>query len=364
MKKIPARSGFFPAGWNRLGVAFLLLLLASCSPGTPAASTPASTVSVLTPVVATAMPGTVSAVTTIIVTAAPIVSTGLPANGTPPPFPTREPATPIPTLPSGASPTELKYKLLEQYPNLFFCDPDFYPVARDDELSLALAAFPALQANPEEFQAILSHNGLTGLTTFTDGQKLLIYREHKKLAAIHFQLSGDQYQFQLQVAESKGQGFVVTGLINGSGNITVQERKPGIATCPICLAAHTLIDTPHGSVAVEDLQVGDAVWTADAAGDRMAATILKTTLVLVPAGHQMIHIVLDDGRELWASPGHPTADGRTLAEFHLGDFLDGGRIVQLERVPYDQPATYDVLPSGGTGWYWANGFLMGSTLKR
>ena len=364
MRKTPVKPNFSPAEKCGLGLVILFLMLTSCSPGTPAASPPASTVSVATPVEATTVSGTVSAVTTMIVTAVPIVITGQPANGTPPPFPTIEPPTPIPALPSGASPTELKYKVLEQYPDLFFCDPDFYPVARYDELSLALDRFPELQANLEEFQAILSHNGLTGLSTFTDGQKLLIYREHKRLAAIHFQLSGDQYQFQLQIAESEGQGFVVTGLIDGSGNITVQERKPGIATCPICLAAHTQIDTPQGPVAVEDLQVGEAVWTADAAGRRLAATILKTTRILVPAGHLMVHVVLDDGRELWASPGHPTADGRALADLRVGDILDGGRIIQLERIPYDQPATYDVLPSGGTGWYWANGILMGSTLNR
>jgi hypothetical protein len=47
----------------------------------------------------------------------------------------------------------------------------------------------------------------------------------------------------------------------------------------------------------------------------------------------------------------------------VGDLLDGGRIIQLERLPYTGMATYDVLPSGGTGVYWANGILMGSTLQ-
>jgi hypothetical protein len=252
--------------------------------------------------------------------------------------------------------------VLDEFPDLFFCDPDFYPVARADELDLALERFPELQANTEEFQAILAHNGLSGLATFSDEQKLLIYREHKKLAAIHFELSGDEYRFQLQVAKTEGEGFLVTGTIDGNGKITVLERQPGIATCPICLAKHTLIDTPQGPVAVEDLRVGDAIWTADATGTRVPATVMKTTRTLVPPGHLMVHIVLNDGRELLASPGHPTADGRTLAELSLGDILDGGRITRLEWLPYDQAATYDILPSGGKGWYWADGILMGSTL--
>ena len=317
----------------------ILLLLTACSPGSPAGET-----------------------TAIVGTAVPVVITAQPANGTPLPFPTAAPPTLIPALPSGLTPTELKYKVLDEFPDLFFCDPDFYPVARADELDLALEHFPELQANTEEFQAVLAHNGLSDLATFSDEQKLLIYREHKKLAAIHFELSEDKYQFQIQVAKTEGEGFVVSGTVDGNGNITVLERQPGIATCPICLAEHTRIDTPQGPVVVEDLRAGDAIWTADVSGAQIPATIIKTTRVLVPAGHRMVRIVLDDGRELLASPGHPTADGRSLADLRLGDNLDGGRIVRLEWLPYDQPATYDVLPLGSTGQYWANGILMGSTL--
>ena len=103
------------------------------------------------------------------------------------PFPTPEPPTAIPPLPSSSlSPTELKYRVLEEFPDFFFCDPDFYPIARDDELTLALQRFPELQANAEEFQTILKQNELGGATTFTDDQKLLIYRDHKKLSAVYF----------------------------------------------------------------------------------------------------------------------------------------------------------------------------------
>jgi hypothetical protein len=86
--------------------------------------------------------------------------------------------------------------------------------------------------------------------------------------------------------------------------------------------------------------------------------------VHVPATHQVIHIRLSDGRELWASPGHPTADGRALGNLQVGGYLDGAQIVLMERVHYQGGSTYDLLPSGGTGFYWANGILMGSTLKK
>jgi hypothetical protein len=284
-------------------------------------------------------------------------------EGTALPIPTSAPPTLIPTLSSALSPTELKYRLLDQYPDFFFCDPDFYPIARADESDLARQRFPEIQANAEEFQAILVHNGLTGLSVFTDDQKLLIYRDYKKLAAITFELAGDQYQFQLQTSDANGQGFLVKGQIDGRGSIKVLERTPSITSCPICLALHTLIDTPRGPVPVENLRVGDPVWTANEAGERVPGVVLKAASVRVPATHEMVHITLDDGRELWASPGHPTADGRRLGDLKVGDLLDGGRILILEWVRYNQPATYDLLPSGETGFYWANGILIGSTLN-
>jgi len=139
-----------------------------------------------------------------------------------------------------------------------------------------------------------------------------------------------------------------------------EECRPATGAC---LAPNTVIDTPTGAVAAEDLQVGDLVWTVDSAGARTAATILETSRVPVTASHQMMHLVMADGRELWASPGHPTADGRALGDLKAGDILDGTYIAVAERVPYGQPATYDLLPSGETGYYWANGILLGSTLS-
>jgi len=290
------------------------------------------------------------------------VSTVMPDGGGGGPLLTPEPPTPVPTLAGGLPVTELKYRLLEEFPDFFFCDPDYYPVAREDESVLAQQAFPELQANQEEFQAILSHTGLSGQTSFTDEQKLQVYREHKKLNAIFLQLAGDRYQFQIQTGVEGQAGMLITGTVDGNGTIDVSRRDPSFPACPICLAEGTWIDTPRGPVPVEDLREGDLVWTQDEAGRRVTASILRTGRVRVQATHKMIHITLNDGRELWASPGHPTSDDRRLGELRLGEFLDGARIVKIERVPYDQAYTYDILPSGMTGYYWANGILMGSTL--
>jgi hypothetical protein len=184
------------------------------------------------------------------------------------------------------------------------------------------------------------------------------------LAAIPFEPVGEQYRFQIQVAAQEGQGFLVTGLVDSSGNITVENREPAIVSCPRCLAAGTWIDTPRGPVVVEELRAGDVVWTADAAGARRPAIVMVTARMPVPAGHALAHVVLQDGRELWASPGHPTVAGRPLGQIQEGDLLDGARVAHVERVPYEGAATYDLLPAGGTGRYWANGILLGSTLAR
>jgi hypothetical protein len=281
------------------------------------------------------------------------------------PSPTAVPATPIPTLPSSSlSPTELKYRVLDQFPDFFFCDPDFYPIAQEDEMALAQQRFPELEANQEEFQAILSHNNLSGTTNFTDEQKLLIYRDHKKLNAVAFEVAGDRYQFQIQTGVEGQQGSFFRGTIDANGNIEVQEEESSFPSCPICLAAGTLIDTPRGAVLVERLQIGDPVWTMNEAGKRVPERIERLGSVQVPANHHVIHIRLSDGRELYASPDHPTADGRALDDLNVSDLLDGAYVTQIERLPYDGLATYDILPSGDTGFYWANGVLMGSTLAK
>jgi hypothetical protein len=292
-------------------------------------------------------------VTTVAVT--PDFETVMPDGGG-----TGQTSTPEPPV---LVPVELKYRVLDEFPDFFFCDPDFYPVAREDESVLAQQRFPELQADQNEFQVILSHTGLSGTTNFTDDQKLLVYREHKKLNAIYFEMAGDKYKFQIQTGSEGQQGIIFTGTVDANGSIDILQRDDGFPTCPICLAAGTLIDTPRGAVRVEDLQEGDSVWTANEAGERVPALLLQMGSVHVPDDHQVIHVILSDGRQLWVSPGHPTADGRFFKGLKVGDVLDGAQIIHLELTRYTGTSTFDILPSGKTGFYWANGILVGSTLK-
>ncbi|MGH7500699.1 MAG: Hint domain-containing protein [Longimicrobiales bacterium] len=208
------------------------------------------------------------------------------------------------------SATHLKYRLLDQYV-LFYCDPDYWPVVRGDEPERALQRFPAIAADAEKFSAILEHLGLTGRTDYTAGEKLRIYREDKRLAAVMLEAAGSEYRFGLRASEEQNV-FALSGDIDTFGNVTLREKTLTVGTCPICLSGETLIATAEGSERVRDLAEGSLVWSQDAAGRRTLVRTLRRAAVPIPVGHEFIRLRLADGRELLASPGHPTADGRRL----------------------------------------------------
>jgi hypothetical protein len=79
--------------------------------------------------------------------------------------------------------------------------------------------------------------------------------------------------------------------------------------------------------------------------------------------HHVRRIRLASGAVLDVSAGHPTADGRSFADLRSGGELGGVTIVGAETVPYDFPYTYDILPASDTGTYFAEGVLIGSTLR-
>ncbi len=320
------------------------------------------------------LPGTLLAV--ILVTLLALMACqAAPASGptttvvpvtTPSPRPTATPTpvpspAPTPTAAPALSPAALKYRLIGHFGGIFYCDPDYYPVAREGlEEQRAREEFPKVQQDRQELLAILAHLGLPEAPSYTQEQQLQVYREHKRLNAIQLEPSGDAYRFQLRTDE--GQGTSIEGTITPGGDIEVLKREPAINTCPICLPTDARVDTPAGQVAISGLRPGMAVWTLDTEGRRVAAPIQRVGSVPAPPGHQMVRLTLEDGRVLLASPGHPLADGRRLADVSPGDRVDGSRVVAVEHVPYSGARTYDILPSGPTGLYWADGILVGSTL--
>ena len=257
---------------------------------------------------------------------------------------------------------DLRYSTLDAYPNYFWCDPDFYPIGSPGgELANALAQFDNIQSNTPEFTAIINRIGLDRKTAYTSEEKLLVYRQHKLLTKVlvDFQPASDGFTFVVRVGE--GQGQRITGNISTTGIITVTKTESSFNTCPICLSKGTLIDTPDGPVPVDQLIAGALVWTLDRNGERVAAAVIKTTRTPEPSVFELLRISLADGRALTASPRHPASDGRLLGNLRLGEQLDGSAIITIEQVVYEG-RTYDILPEGSSGTYWANAILLANTI--
>jgi len=264
-----------------------------------------------------------------------------------------------------------KVALLNRFGPLAYCDPDFYPIARQDESKAARDHLQEMQADREAWAAIAAHFGLDPASTPAGDGLLTVYRAWKMMRALQLAASADGWSFDARFSgagpdsSASGQVTRVAGTIATDGTITVSAQEPsGLPPCPICLARGTRIATPTGEIAVEALRPGDPIWTADAFGRRVAATITEVGSMPVPPTHLVVRLLLADGRLVLVSPGHPLPDGRPVASLSAGDAYDGSVVASADQVPYDGGRTFDVLPAGATGVYWANGIELGSTLFR
>jgi hypothetical protein len=272
--------------------------------------------------------------------------------------------TPQPVAGTPLNTAQLKFAVMDSIGKPDYCDPDFYPIAREGgEQANAVAMYPQVKADPEVYAAIVAHEHLPS-GDLTDAQKLVAYRAWKLLRAVVLTPSGNDYSFRYRILSKTGSAAyeMVSGTVRVDGAVTVNSRaSTGAPNCPICLASTVMIATPNGSVRVTDVQVGTIVWTQAVNGSRVAAPVLEVGSMAAPPGHMMVHVLLSDGRELLVSPGHKTADGRPMGSLAAGASLDGSTVTRWELVPYAGERTYDILPAGTTGRYWANEVLLSST---
>jgi hypothetical protein len=146
------------------------------------------------------------------------------------------------------------------------------------------------------------------------------------------------------------------------GESNLRCWKKGMPT-PICLSGDTRIGMPNGDLLVRDVRKGMKVWTINTNGQKMESVILLAGKTRAPVGHKVVHIKLSDSRELYASFGHKVADGRKAGDLVVGDILQGATVLSANFIPYTEEYTYDILPDGDTGMYFANGILLQSTLR-
>lgn len=169
--------------------------------------------------------------------------------------------------------------------------------------------------------------------------------------------------------EPDSQGTCPEGCVNYGvplGCITTEDYENCEKSeygCPICLSSETRIATSGGEIKVTSLQVGMKVWTLDGRGNRELQPIVKLSSKNVGKKHSIYRLALSDGRTVDVSPNHPTADGRTTGQLSSGDKYDNSTVLSNQTMLYTDSKTYDLLPNGDTGYYFANGILMGSTLK-
>jgi hypothetical protein len=150
-------------------------------------------------------------------------------------------------------------------------------------------------------------------------------------------------------------------MLNQKLNLTTANALSNASM--VCLSIDTSISTPEGNIPITDLRPGMSVYTLDLDGNKVIEPIELVSKVSVHDSHVVCHVILSDGREMLVSGGHPTADGREIGDINPGEVLDGVQVASIRVVPYKAGYTYDLLPAGGTGLYWANGVLIGSTLS-
>jgi hypothetical protein len=269
----------------------------------------------------------------------------------------------------------LALRVLHSIGPFFYCDPDAFPVGRGTTEFNATAGVGELQrSDPAALRAVADDLGLPARGPYPVRAREAIWDRYKRMHAIElrFQPTSGGYDFSYlpnpgasSASDLPDHPTTIEGFVRTDGEVTTGAPQPAQNQygCPICLLRNALIATPDGRIPIAALRAGDPVWTADADGHRIVGRVLAQRSLDVGPHHAVVHVTLADGRVLVASPGHPLVDGRVVADLHRGDRYDGSRVAGV-RVRYVSGRTYDILPSGLTGQYWADGVLVGSTLAQ
>ena len=100
-------------------------------------------------------------------------------------------ASPTPA-PSPLAQPELKYRVMDAAGRIWFCDPDFYPVARADEGELAKAKIDDIKKDSETYAAITKRAGTDALAVYRDWKALNAPRPAAGQRRLRVRLSGTE----------------------------------------------------------------------------------------------------------------------------------------------------------------------------
>ncbi|MBX3063282.1 MAG: Hint domain-containing protein [Anaerolineae bacterium] len=280
---------------------------------------------------------------------------------------------------------ELKYKVIDYFggidgglpgrgkAGIMYCDGYAHPIpVLSVEKEDAVRYFEVIRQNSSVYTAILNRLNLQETTEFTQDEQLSIYRECRDLHAVRLILNSSTPMYKDLFVRYNNSTYLASGYVEWTGEVAVMNLEPSPLglLCPLCLTEGTLIDTPKGQVPIEAINVGDMVITSNWRGERVSVPILRVTKIPVEQ-HQIIHLSLNDGTTLDVSGGHPLPNGGIVQGLTLGSRITANSnympsppyVTGIEFALYKGKFTYDILPDGDTGFYWANGIPLASTLS-
>lgn len=120
-----------------------------------------------------------------------------------------------------------------------------------------------------------------------------------------------------------------------------------------CFHPNTMVETPDGARRIDELRLGDPVWTRAANGDRVRATVVEHVRRHVGPAWRFLQIHAPGGTIL-VSPTHLLADGEPVGARVAGPYVLSGDV--------GTEYTVDIRVSGSTGIYFVCGVAFRSTL--
>ena len=146
--------------------------------------------------------------------------------------------------------------------------------------------------------------------------------------------ASQQFNTSQMNAVTMGNQANTTGAIGGAVGTAIGAAK----LFAMCIPEGTKIDTPKGSIKIEDLRAGDIV---NGYGDRPVAIMQKHEYRENPESKRFLKIYFDNGDTIDLCDMHKIKD-KLSQEYEVGDLINGKKIVNIKWYK-DVIRSYDLL---------------------